>query len=266
MAKHFAGLEVLDETKVSIGVGPALYAAERIILNDGRLEDSNPLLYPARIYGNKGSIPNVVKTTLQEVHTTTLVKGGGEVHRDIPTSLYCLRMQLKNRRGILDLEHHLEDERLRGHKFLYHGLASWGYVLPILIDGIAAPPLSLKNKFGRAVYLTDDLTRARDYAGIQDGAILLFNWTDDKGLLEKTLIGNEWENAVKGCVCSDVVESEPASSIHTDDMLIGSVTKNYNVISHCSKPVLSKYHHFVGRNEQAFNALNKSLYAIIYLE
>jgi hypothetical protein len=107
---------------------------------------------------------------------------------------------LKKEKDYWDLKRHLEDERLYGRRFLYHGLLSWRYILPILLEGIA-PNLSLKNKFGRDVYLICDLSLAREYVSNWNGSILVFDWSDDKGLLTKTLSGEEWENIVKGWIC-----------------------------------------------------------------
>jgi hypothetical protein len=107
-----------------------------------------------------------------------------------------------------------------------------------LLEGIRLN-FSLKNEFGTGVYLTDDLSLARDYAGIRNGSILVFNWSDDKGLLTKTLSGEEWENTVKGWICMG--GSKPLPPIHEEeDMLIGAVTNNYSAILHCSKVEVAK--------------------------
>ena len=170
-------------------------------------------------------------------------------------------MKLKKQKGNRNLERHLEDERLRGRRFLYHGLLSWGYILPVLLEGIA-PNLSFKNEFGRGVYFTNDLSLAWDYDGIWNDSILIFDWNDDKRLLTKTLSGEKWENTVKGWIC--ICESKHLPPIYEEeDMLIGVVTNNYNAILHCSKPEPSKYKQFVARTDQAYSVLTRSLFAII---
>jgi hypothetical protein len=114
------------------------------------------------------------------------------------------------------------------------------------------------------LYATTDLEYALQYSGAC-GCLTIFDWEDDvPELRRKDLEGNEWEDTVKGHVCSERWNRPPVSLRAGYDILWGAVSENHQEVLTCSQPVPSETFQCMGKRE-ACPAFERKLVAIVYL-